>query len=57
MIEASHIDALKAMLGEKGLLTGAADKAAYETGARYDTGRAAFVARPVSTAETSAVVA
>lgn len=57
MIEASHIDALKAMLGEKGLLTGAADMAAYETGARYDKGRAAFVARPVSTAETSAVVA
>ena len=56
MIEASHIDALKAMLGEKGLLTGAADMAAYETGARYDKGRAAFVARPVSTAETSAVV-
>jgi len=56
MIEASHIEALKAMLGEKGLLTGAADIAAYETGARYDKGRAAFVARPASTAETSAVV-
>ena len=57
MIEASHIDALKAMLGEKGLLTGFADMAAYETGARYDKGRAAFVARPASTEETSAVVA
>ncbi|MCF3640680.1 FAD-binding oxidoreductase [Rhizobium sp. TRM95111] len=57
MIEASHIDALKAMLGEKGLLTAAADMAAYETGARYDKGRAAFVARPASTEETSAVVA
>ena len=48
MIEASHIDALKAVLGEKGLLTAASDMAAYETGARYDRGRAAFVARPLS---------
>lgn len=57
MIEARHIEALKSLLGEKGLLTAAADVAAYETGARYDRGRAAFVARPTSTKEVSAVVA
>ena len=55
MIEASHIEVLKSLLGEKGLLTEPTDMAAYETGARYDKGRAAFVARPASTAETSAV--
>lgn len=57
MIEAGHFEALLALLGEKGLLVEAADMAAYETGARYDRGRAAFVARPASTAEVSAVVA
>ncbi|WFU12021.1 FAD-binding oxidoreductase (plasmid) [Rhizobium sp. CB3090] len=57
MIEARHIEALKSLLGEKGLLTDAADLAAYETGARYDRGKAAFVARPASTKEVSAVVA
>ena len=56
MIEARHIETLKNLLGEKGLLTEASDMAAYETGARYDRGRAAFVARPATTAETSAVV-
>lgn len=56
MVEASHIAAMKAILGEKGLLTDPADTVAYETGARYDKGRAAFVARPASTAEVSAVV-
>lgn len=56
MIEASHIGALRGLLGEKGLLTEPADLAAYETGARYDRGSAAFVARPTTTAETSAVV-
>jgi FAD/FMN-containing dehydrogenase len=57
MIEERHIAALKGLAGEKGLLTGPADMAAYETGARYDKGRAAFVARPASTAEVSAIVA
>ncbi|AOF88557.1 FAD-binding oxidoreductase [Sinorhizobium sp. RAC02] len=56
MIEARHIDTLKSLLGEKGLLTEASDMAAYETGARYDKGRAAFVARPTATEEVSAVV-
>ncbi|MBB4569301.1 FAD-binding oxidoreductase [Rhizobium leucaenae] len=57
MIEARHIEALKSLLGEKGLLTEAADLTAYETGARYDRGKAAFVARPSSTKEVSAAVA
>jgi FAD/FMN-containing dehydrogenase len=56
MIEARHIDTLKNLLGEKGLLTEASDMAAYETGARYDKGRAAFVARPTTTEQVSAVV-
>jgi len=56
MIEAGHIEALKSLVGEKGLLIAPADMAAYETGARYDKGRAAFVARPATTAETSAIV-
>lgn len=56
-MDASHIDALKTMLGDKGLLTAEADMVAYETGARYDRGKAAFVARPASTEEVSAVVA
>jgi FAD/FMN-containing dehydrogenase len=57
MIEARHMETLKSLLGEKGLLTAPGDRAAYETGARYDKGSAAFVARPATTAETSAVVA
>lgn len=56
MIATDHIEALQAILGEKGLLADASDRAAYETGARYDQGRAAFVARPASTKEVSAVV-
>lgn len=57
MIDSRHIEALAQILGGKGLLTGPADMASYETGARYDKGRAAFVARPASTLETSATVA
>lgn len=57
MIETRHIEALGAILGGKGLLTQPADMAAYETGARYDRGTAAFVARPASVAELSAVMA
>ena len=56
MIEARHIEVLESLLGGKGLLTEPSDMAAYETGARYDRGRAAFVARPASTQEVSAVV-
>ena len=57
MTESRHIEVLKHILGDKGLVTEVSDMVAYETGARYDQGRAAFIARPVSTAEVSAVVA
>ncbi|KAA3511444.1 FAD-binding oxidoreductase [Agrobacterium rosae] len=57
MTEPRHIEALKRILGDKGLLTAVADMIAYETGARYDQGKAAFVARPACTADVSAVVA
>lgn len=56
MLEARHISALRELLGPKGVVTDAADMAAYETGARYDEGRAALVLRPASTAEVSAAV-
>ncbi|MVA98346.1 FAD-binding protein [Nitratireductor sp. CAU 1489] len=51
-----HIDALRALLGDKGIVVEAGDKQIYETGARYDRGRAAFVARPANTQEVSTVV-
>lgn len=57
MVETRHIKTLEILLGGKGLLTAPADLAPYETGARYDKGVAAFVARPASTEEVSAVVA
>jgi FAD/FMN-containing dehydrogenase len=56
MLEARHISALRDLLGPRGVLTDAPDMAAYETGARYDQGRAALVLRPSSTEEVSAVV-
>ncbi|TDH38428.1 FAD-binding oxidoreductase [Pseudohoeflea suaedae] len=54
--QTDHVDALRALLGEKGLVAGG-DLSAYETGARYDHGRAAFVMRPATTAELSDAVA
>ena len=56
MLEARHISALRDLLGPKGVLAEAADMAAYETGARYDRGRAALVLRPASTEEVSTAV-
>ncbi|MCA1492931.1 FAD-binding oxidoreductase [Ensifer sp. NBAIM29] len=56
MIDEHHIDALKALLGDKGVVTRQKDMEAYETGARYDRGRASAVLRPATTAETSAAV-
>jgi len=50
------ITELRSILGEGGLLTEPADRAPYESGARYDRGQAAFVARPKSTAEVSRTV-
>ena len=57
MDEAGYMAALRGIVGEKGLLVEPSDMAAYETGARYDRGRAAFVVRPASTQEVSAVLA
>lgn len=57
MIEQVHIDALTGILGDKGVVTRAEDRQAYETGARYDHGQALVVLRPATTAETSATVA
>jgi len=57
VVEARHISALRHLLGPKGVLVDAADMAAYETGARYDAGKAALVLRPASTQEVSAAVA
>lgn len=57
MIDTNHIAALKALLGDRGIVDAPADMLAYETGARYDKGRAALVLRPVSTEEVSAAVA
>ncbi len=57
MIDQSQIAALRAILGDKGLVTGDADMATYQTGARYDEGRAAIVLRPQTTEEASAAVA
>jgi FAD/FMN-containing dehydrogenase len=57
MTDPSVLAELRAILGEPGLLTAKPDLAPYESGARYDRGTAAFVARPQSTAETSRTVA
>lgn len=57
MIEQVHIDALTGILGDKAVVTRADDMEAYETGARYDRGRASVVLRPATTVETSATVA
>ncbi|WP_395014865.1 FAD-binding oxidoreductase [Dongia sp.] len=57
MTDATILTELRAILGDGGLLTAAADRAPYESGARYDRGQAAFVARPKSTAEVSKTVA
>ena len=56
-LAAEHIERLGALLGPQGLLTRPADMVSYESGARYDGGRAAFVARPASTEAVSLVVA
>lgn len=57
MVSAEHLECLAALLGEGGLLTGRDEMVGYETGARYDAGRAAFVARPATTGAVAAVVA
>lgn len=57
MIDTTHLDAIRAIVGSKGLITAATDMCRYEIGARYDEGRAAFVVRPGTTEEVSRVVA
>ncbi|KQY13804.1 FAD-binding oxidoreductase [Rhizobium sp. Root482] len=57
MIDQGHIAALGARLGDKAIVTDAGDMAAYQTGARYDEGKAALVLRPRTTEEVSAAVA
>lgn len=56
MIAPSHLEAFRQILGPHGLLAEPTDLAAYETPARYASGRAACVLRPASTAEVSACV-
>ncbi len=53
----NHIDRIGAILGPRGLLTRPAALASYESAARYEGGRAAFVARPDSTEVVSQLVA
>ena len=56
MIAGKHIEALRGLLGDKGIVSESRDMAAYQTGARYDEGVAGLVLRPRTTAETSSVV-
>ncbi len=52
-----HIHNLQNLLGEASVLVDKADTQAYEQGARYDAGTAAFVMRPSSTDQVSKAVA
>ncbi|KQS76137.1 FAD-dependent oxidoreductase [Rhizobium sp. Leaf384] len=56
VIADEHAHALTALVGERGFVSDAGDMAAYETGARYDAGRALAVVRPRTTEEVSAVL-
>lgn len=57
MIADHHRTALTELIGADNVLSDAGDLAGYETGARYDHGRAALVLRPRDTAQVSAAVA
>lgn len=57
MIDPSHLDRLRAIVGQKGLVDDPSLMRSYEIGARYDEGKAAFVVRPETTQQVSAVVA
>lgn len=56
MVDRNSLRQLRDLLGPDGLLTPESGLAGYEVGARYDTGRAAFVARPASVAQVSRVL-
>ncbi len=51
------LDALQQIVGDKGLLEPGEDLVSYENCVRYGAGKAAFVVRPASSAETSKVMA
>lgn len=57
MSRSDLLETLAAIVGHDHVLTAATDRAPYETGARHDAGQAAFVVRPASTSEVSAVMA
>lgn len=57
VLSQDHQDALAALVGPAGVIVNPADRAAYETPARYAGGVAAAVVRPASTEQVSAVVA
>lgn len=50
------VDALRAELGERGVLVSPEDRARFETGWRYGKGTARCIARPSSTVEVAAVL-
>ncbi|MDW5315628.1 FAD-binding oxidoreductase [Rhizobium sp. PL01] len=56
MIDQNHVAALSTLLGDKGIVAEGSDVASYQTGARYDKGRAAIVLRPQTTEEVSETV-
>jgi len=56
-MDLKHLNALETILGPKGLIHSADDMVLYETGARYDIGKAAFVARPENTEHVSKLLA
>lgn len=56
MMDVNHIAALRGLVRDGAVMAERSDMAAYEVGARYDQGRAAFVVRPASTEQVSAVV-
>lgn len=57
MIDGAHITALTGILGAAGILTSGCDMEPYQTGARYDLGKAAIVLRPQTIEQVSATVA
>jgi FAD/FMN-containing dehydrogenase len=56
MIDSSHLDQLRAIVGLGGLVEDPSLMRSYEIGARYDEGRAAFVVRPETTQQVSALM-
>ncbi|MBF9233868.1 FAD-binding oxidoreductase [Microvirga alba] len=57
MFDRNHLDGIAAIVGSKGIVSETGEIRAYEIGARYDEGKAAFVVRPATTAQVSDVVA